>query len=82
MKTKFDPDMDANFFVRLYGKNVIVYINPPFRDPKKFIVRAFILFAYFGMNVVLLGQSHKFNEIDFVTNFVRHVAITVPMEEF
>ena len=79
LQTQFDPDMDANFFLRLYPRGTIIYVNPPFKDPAMFIMRAYILFAYFGMNVVLLKLSQKFEKLEFAKTFIAPVAIKVPL---
>jgi hypothetical protein len=59
----FDAKVDADFFTRRFPRGSTIYINPPFSDPAAFLLRCFILWAYFGLNVVLLIPTGKYQKL-------------------
>ena len=67
----FDDQVDADFFNRRFPPNCIVFVNIPFSDPETFLIRAFILFAYYKVNIVVLMPTRKFNKSAFARDYIR-----------
>jgi hypothetical protein len=79
LATLFDPEKDANFLTRLFPRDKIIFVNPPYYDCHQFILRCFILFAYFGLNVILLCPQDKFDECKLSAGVITPVVRRVPL---
>ena len=77
--TLFDPKKDANFLIRLFPKDKIIFVNPPYFDCSQFILRCFILFAYFGLNIILLCPQDKFDECEFAARVMTPLVRRIPL---
>ena len=78
----FDEDLDVNFFTRLFPKGSIIYVNPPYSCIEAFLLRCFILWAYFDLNIVLIIPNEKFEMCTFAEEFIRPVVREVPLNGF
>ena len=67
----FDDKVDADLFTRRFPKGSTIYVNPPFSDPNAFLLRCFILWAYFGHNVILLIPTGKYQAFEFAHEFIK-----------
>jgi hypothetical protein len=75
----FDELLDVNFFTREFPKDTVIYVNPPYSCIEAFLVRCFILFTYFDLNIVLIIPNDKFENFEFAEDFIRPIVREVPL---
>ena len=74
--------VDPNFYSRKFPKRTILYCNPPFSCCEAFLVRCFILFAFFGVDIVLIMPKCRYEACKFAKTYIDPVVEKVPTEQF
>jgi hypothetical protein len=66
----WDERRDSNFHFRKFPKGTLGYCNPAFSCCEVFLFRCFILFAFFGYNIVLIMPTEKYENCEFAKQYM------------